>query len=130
MKCDKCGNEDLHVVSEYVELSKKKQYAITSILALLASILLAVGVVILLVSMISCAMDKSVSSYPSFIVSLSLICGSFVFFLILNFIRIFQPYEHTTRLRVVCLKCGKSWRIPVKDVEEQTKTEENKTESN
>lgn len=47
MKCDKCGNEDLHVVSEYVELSEKKNYGIITFLISISIICFAIGIVCL-----------------------------------------------------------------------------------
>lgn len=131
MKCDKCGNEDLHVVSEYVELPEKKEYGLIKFLICLITLCFVIGAFFLFMTL----SDSKQFDTPFFqtfgVVPTFIVLGLGVYFsILLSIIKIFQPYEHTTRLRVVCLKCGESWRIPVKDVKEQTKTEETKTESN
>lgn len=131
MKCDKCGNEDLHVVSEYVEKKEKRETGLTVFIIILIALCFVVGFFFLYMT-ISDSKQFDTPFFQTFgVIPTFVVIGlGFYFCLLLGIIKIFQPYEHTTHLRVVCLKCGENWLIPIqKSIESQTVKENSQTES-
>lgn len=122
MICEKCKQDKIQVVSEYVELEEKDNATITIVLGLVAIASALLGVILLLVTIFSTLSANKVIdvifSLPGFgfgvgFLSFGIVCG-----LLKGLIQALTPFKHVTRLRAICLECGNTWIIESSDKKE------------
>lgn len=112
LTCKCCGKHEFKFVSEYVELEEKPSCGVVFFLDVTATILLAVMVVTLLLTIDSCIIQSvSFLSIPAGIVSLVLLGICVAFYITSSLIKALTPYKHETHLLAVCSYCGNAVRI-------------------
>ena len=126
MECKHCGSKNLQIISEYLEISKKKPSAILSTLKVISIVLISISFFVAFLGVVACNVNETgfLLTTSMLITALALLGVSLIILSLVSLIKLLQPYEHKTQIRIICMDCGKSWIVstgPSMSIEELRK---------
>ena len=126
MECKHCGSKNLQIISEYLEISEKKPSAILSTLKVISIVLISISLFVAFLGVVACNGNDSsfLITTTMLIIALALLGVSLIILSLVSLIKLLQPYEHKTQIRIICMDCDKSWIVstgPSMSIEELRK---------
>ncbi|MBQ9756082.1 MAG: zinc ribbon domain-containing protein [Clostridia bacterium] len=130
VKCARCGSEKVQVFSEYIELKEKKYFALFTFLYFFGFVLIVPGLIMMMIAIDNCVGGSGTPipffSAPLGIIGLILSVSAILDWISISVLKLFQPYDHETRVKAVCMDCGKIWIIQNVVQEKEFSSDENK----
>ena len=128
MKCEKCGGKKLQVVSEYKQLETKGYSGVLIVFNILYALAIILGFVLMAEGCNSVKSEDytSIFNIPMAYAGLKLIFFAIVGFIVYFIVKSVAPYDHETKIKVVCMDCGHSWELKEPDTSTPEEKEQNK----